>query len=421
MKAVFSAARTTALIAGIIFSISMAIALPVVISHVGVAHAQAAGTGSGGCCGGGGGGGNSGAGGGNGGTCQPGSFGYNSSYCQQYQCPPNTTGTYPYCTPIPPHNPPSEIIAISLTAASVCQTVNVHASFAAASGDTLTATSINEIPPNGGAEFIALDSGIFGGNSTVQSSLDYSFTPKVPGTYTFLPYAETAYYTTPQTIPSSQWVSVTVTGTAQNSCDTPPQCPQGYTGVYPNCTPPTYQCPTGTTGTFPNCVYTQSSNVINNKNNNTNNNNNTNSAPVTQTVNTNTNQYPQNYQNYQYQQNSAPVYVSNSASLAVSGYMGSYGYHGYGMVAEHDYQAPPAPIAYGGYMQHAPSYPSVSLTQIPYTGFDGDSAYWASIVAVAASMLCLLMYYHNGTYAYTSGLFRKMSSTFDQIRGSRIA
>ena len=71
------------------------------------------------------------------------------------------------------------------------------------------------------------------------------------------------------------------------------------------------------------------------------------------------------------------------------------------------------------------SYPTVSLTQIPYTGFDlgtaGDIAYWLSIIAVAISAAYLLMYYQGGTYAFASDLVRKVAVKLDAVRGATIA
>ena len=51
----------------------------------------------------------------------------------------------------------------------------------------------------------------------------------------------------------------------------------------------------------------------------------------------------------------------------------------------------------------ANNYPSVSLTQIPYTGFDfgpvGDAIYWAALLAFAVAAAYLLVYYRGGAFA----------------------
>jgi hypothetical protein len=53
---------------------------------------------------------------------------------------------------------------------------------------------------------------------------------------------------------------------------------------------------------------------------------------------------------------------------------------------------------------------SVSLTQIPYTGFDlgsfGNSIYWASMLAFAASLAYLALYFQGGVGAVFSGMNR---------------
>jgi hypothetical protein len=179
-----------------------------------------------------------------------------------------------------------------------------------------------------------------------------------------------------------------------------------------------------TTGTYPNCVYqtTGSGIVINNNNNNTNTNTNNNSAPVTQTVNTSSNQYPAVY-NYQYQ---TPSY---NYQYQYQNYdYGNYGYDYYTPTYTYPSSYYTPTYAYQNYNYTYPmntSYPTVSLTQIPYTGFDfgtmGDTIYWLSIIAVAVSAAYLLMYYQGGTYAYATGFVNKVASKIDEVRESIIA
>ena len=213
------------------------------------------------------------------------------------------------------------------------------------------------------------------------------------------------------------------TGTYPNCVAPTFSCPTGYTGTYPNCVAPTYSCPTGTTGTYPNCVYQTVNGGITINNTNTNTNTNTNSAPVSQVVNTGSTQQPVVY-NYEYQTPSYNNSYSNSG----------YHYQNYGYNNTPIYTYPSSyytpTYAYQNYnytypMNYSTSYPTVSLTQIPYTGFDfgtlGDTIYWLSIIAVAVSAAYLLVYYHGGTYAFASDLVRKVAVKLDEIRGSIIA
>jgi hypothetical protein len=62
----------------------------------------------------------------------------------------------------------------------------------------------------------------------------------------------------------------------------------------------------------------------------------------------------------------------------------------------------------------AQSYPSVSLSQIPYTGFDfgpvGNALYWLSLLAFAASGAYLLVYYKGGMSLLASGAVARTTS-----------
>ena len=57
---------------------------------------------------------------------------------------------------------------------------------------------------------------------------------------------------------------------------------------------------------------------------------------------------------------------------------------------------------------------SVSLTQIPYTGFDfgatGNAIYWASLLAFAASLAYLALYFQGGALAIAGNAFRRNSA-----------
>jgi len=106
--------------------------------------------------------------------------------------------------------------------------------------------------------------------------------------------------------------------------------------------------------------------VINNNNNNTNTNTNNNSAPVTQVVNT----QPQHIVDYVYP--TTPTYTTYRTPIV------------------------------------AAAMPAVSLSQIPYTGFDfgpvGDAIYWMGLLAFAVAAAYLLVYYRGGAFALASAL-----------------
>ena len=65
---------------------------------------------------------------------------------------------------------------------------------------------------------------------------------------------------------------------------------------------------------------------------------------------------------------------------------------------------------------YATSYPEVSLSQIPYTGFDfgsfGDSIYYALLAALGIAAAYLLAY-----YAGAGSLVRKVALKLDTVRG----
>ena len=160
--------------------------------------------------------------------------------------------------------------------------------------------------------------------------------------------------------------------------------------------------------------------MINNNNNNTNTNTNNNSAPVTQTVNTSSNQYPAAY-NYQSQ---TPSYNYSNSGYRYQNY--GYSYNTPTYTYPSTYYTPTYTYPNNNYTYPMnTSYPTVSLTQIPYTGFDlgtmGDTIYWLSIIATAISAAYLLMYYQGGTYAFASDFVRKVAVKLDEVRGAHIA
>jgi len=69
----------------------------------------------------------------------------------------------------------------------------------------------------------------------------------------------------------------------------------------------------------------------------------------------------------------------------------------------------PAPVYYS-----QPATPAVSLTQIPYTGFDygpvGNAIYWMSLFAFAAAAGYLMVYYRGGAFAFVASLVGRGSN-----------
>jgi len=138
----------------------------------------------------------------------------------------------------------------------------------------------------------------------------------------------------------------------------------GYTTPVKTQTPVGYNTPTQTQ------VQTQTSSgqpiVINNNNNNVNTNTNNNTAPVAQVATTPV----QHVVDYVYP--TTPTYTTYRTPIV------------------------------------AAAMPAVSLSQIPYTGFDfgpvGDAIYWMGLLAFAVAAAYLLVYYRGGAFALASAL-----------------
>jgi hypothetical protein len=186
-------------------------------------------------------------------------------------------------------------------------------------------------------------------------------------------------------------------------------------------------------------------NIVNN-NNNTNNNNNVNNVSVVTPVTPQPIvQYVQPTPIYQpvYQQPTYPVYqqapyctitvtVSGnglatlywSSSYATSAYItpsvgnvapnGSTSLYTYGNTVYTMTVSGPGGTNTCRTQVYAPT-TSVSLSQIPYTGFDfgtlGNSIYWMSLLALALSGAYLLVYYQGGALSLVSGLFASKKET----------
>lgn len=70
----------------------------------------------------------------------------------------------------------------------------------------------------------------------------------------------------------------------------------------------------------------------------------------------------------------------------------------------------------------APVAPYVSLSQIPYTGFDygpvGNAIYWLSLLSFAVAAAYLIVYYRGGAFAFATSLTRGRSNTNDLSEGT---
>jgi hypothetical protein len=197
------------------------------------------------------------------------------SGCNNYGCKGNQTGwtlsaRAPYTCTGPVLINPSTTKTLSLTVTvsgsrpanptlniwpdsqniTTIQSTGIHANFAAASGDNLTSTALNVNFPTGAVFSNPL--WLSGNWATILgygpvSRYDYTFAPTVPGTYTFLPYAETGVYSSWASY--GQQVVVNVTN---------PLCSAALNG--------------GATGTYPSCIcinagaYTSSNNSCANPN-----------------------------------------------------------------------------------------------------------------------------------------------------------
>lgn len=111
--------------------------------------------------------------------------------------------------------------------------------------------------------------------------------------------------------------------------------------------------------------------------------------------------------------NASSAYLSNVGSVAVSGSQTVYphGSQTYTLTV-YGYNGQTATCATSVYGQVyvPPTYnpPYVSLTQIPYTGFDfgpiGNAMYWVSLLGFAAAGAYLMVYYRGGALAFATAM-----------------
>ncbi len=228
----------------------------------------------------------------------------------------------------------------------------------------------------------------------------------------------------------------------RNCYPTPaPVCPAGTTGTYPNCH--TIPVPTCTTcgGSNTTNINTNTNTYVDNSINgsfNTNISNSGNTTILAPVV-------PQ--QQVVYQQNAAPycvisltnagsynaqatlVWSSSNATSAYISQVGSVAPNGQRYVTGYANQTYSLTVSGQGgtytcqtqpftptYVPQAPITPSVSLTQIPYTGLAlspfAAAMYWLSLLSVAAAGGYLLVYYKGGALAFAGASLSRRQNHF---------
>ena len=124
---------------------------------------------------------------------------------------------------------------------------------------------------------------------------------------------------------------------------------------------------------------------------------------------------------------SQTVYPSGytTYTLTVSGPGGSASCQATANYAYNNYVAPVAPVYPTPVPVYQPASPAVSLTQIPYTGFDfgpvGNAVYWMSLLAFAAAAGYLMVYWRGGALAFASSLLGSRNSQSDSYDLDEVA
>jgi len=299
---------------------------------------------------------------------------------------------------------------------------------------------------------VAADTTDYGYTGVASDYTDYGYTG-VAADYTDYGYTGVSpdySYTTPtySTTPSYSYGGSCGCSTPSYSYSTPSYSSNVYTtpGTGYVSTPTyTYVAPTGVQQQQQQQTTTAQPIIINNTNTNTNNNPNTNTltnyAPVTPVAVAPV-QYPASYVYPTYQptyQNplSCSIYASQNVTSAgmpttlswnsvgassayLSDGIGSVTTNGT-LVARPSNSVNYVLTVYGSQGNRATCNvtisvggSSVSLTQIPYTGFDfgpvGNSIYWAAILAFAVAAAYLLVYYRGGAFALATEMVRGRST-----------
>lgn len=114
-------------------------------------------------------------------------------------------------------------------------------------------------------------------------------------------------------------------------------------------------------------------------------------------------------------------YSSNATSATINPYVGSvptsgsrtvsYGNTTYTMTVWGQGGSATCQTQYAAPIAFAPTTPYVSLSQIPYTGFDfgpvGNALYWISLAVVAIAGAYLVVYFRGGAFAFANSFFNQ--------------
>lgn len=119
--------------------------------------------------------------------------------------------------------------------------------------------------------------------------------------------------------------------------------------------------------------------------------------------------------------NASSAYISGIGSVSTNGSQMVYGSGSYTMTV-YGYNGQSATCATNVYAHVPPpvyQQPYVSLTQIPYTGFDfgpiGNAMYWASLLSFAVAGAYLMIYYRGGALALATAMVPARRQKFAPI------
>jgi hypothetical protein len=119
--------------------------------------------------------------------------------------------------------------------------------------------------------------------------------------------------------------------------------------------------------------------------------------------------------------NATSAYISQIGNVSVSGSQTVYGSGTYSMTVygSNGQQATCATTIQNTYTPPVYQQPYVSLTQIPYTGFDfgtfGNAMYWAALASFAIAGAYLMVYYRGGALAFATAMVPARRQKFAPI------
>lgn len=119
--------------------------------------------------------------------------------------------------------------------------------------------------------------------------------------------------------------------------------------------------------------------------------------------------------------NASSAYISQIGNVSVSGSQTVYGSGTYTMTVygSNGQQATCATTIQNTYNPPVYQQPYVSLTQIPYTGFDlgpvGNAMYWASLISFAIAGAYLMVYYRGGALAFATAMVPARRQKFASV------